>query len=58
MQVSPIFVAGWKTMRRCLNGPVEFAFAAALLVVSTDQLASNAVRKTRREGWPSFQPAA
>ena len=38
MQVSPIFDSVWKTMRRCLNGPVGFAFAAALLVVITYQL--------------------
>jgi hypothetical protein len=38
MQVSPIFDSVWKTMRRCLNGSVGFAFAAALLVVITYQL--------------------
>ena len=40
MQVSPIFDSMWKTMRRCLNGPVGFAFAAALLVVITYQFVS------------------
>ncbi len=40
MQVSPIFDAVWKTMRRCPNGPVGFAFAAALLVAITYQLVS------------------
>ena len=58
MQVSPSFDSGWKTMRRCLNGPVGVAFAAALLVVITYQLVSSTVWETRREGWPLFQPAA
>ncbi len=40
MQVSPIFDSVWNTMRRCLNGPAGFAFAAALLVVITYQLVS------------------
>jgi len=40
MQVSPIFDSVWKTIRRCLNGSVGFAFAAALIVVITYQLAS------------------
>ena len=40
MQVSPIFDAVWKTMRRRLNRPVGFAFVAALLVVIKYQLAS------------------
>ncbi len=29
MQISPIFASMWKTMRRCTNGPVGFALAAA-----------------------------
>ncbi len=40
MQVSPIFDSAWKTIRRCLSGPVVFAFAAALIVVITYQSVS------------------